>query len=340
MCGRNTPARRAMRSPRLRRRRCRRRAAGPRRRCSRICWCRSIATTCRSIGRARSMPATVSISTARPCAIGSARRPGCFDPIVDGDPAACLRRREDPRRRHDGPGAVAGARPDQDRTALGLCPRRSTILRNGAASRRLLLQPRSRRRAPGQRTWRVSPASFRPTAMPGSRRSTIRPACRPNAAITEVACWAHCRRKFYDVWEARSRRSPRRRSTASPPSTRSRPRPSSPRRRTPGAPGRDRAAARRILRLGRQNRHQAVGEVGSGRGIPLHDQAAQGAHRASSPMHGSKSTTTSPRTPCAASRSAGIIRTFELCAVHHAQIVNRETSGHAERLMRYGSSCA
>jgi len=23
-----------------------------------------------------------------------------------------------------------------------------------------------------------------------------------NTSITEVACWAHCRRKFFDVWEA------------------------------------------------------------------------------------------------------------------------------------------
>src|SRR5436190_16824355 len=29
---------------------------------------------------------------------------------------------------------------------------------------------------------------------------------RPNRAITEVACWAHCRRKFFDVWD--SKRSP------------------------------------------------------------------------------------------------------------------------------------
>ena len=91
------------------------------------------------------------------------------------DPAACLCGREDPRRRHHGPGAGAGTRPDQDRTAVGLCARRSAVLRR-----------RRRRRPPTstapiaaastrRRTWRTSPASFRPTAMPGSRRSTIRP---------------------------------------------------------------------------------------------------------------------------------------------------------------------
>lgn len=26
---------------------------------------------------------------------------------------------------------------------------------------------------------------------------------RPNRAITEVACWAHCRRKFFDVWDSK-----------------------------------------------------------------------------------------------------------------------------------------
>jgi transposase len=29
------------------------------------------------------------------------------------------------------------------------------------------------------------------------------PARRTNAGIIEVACWAHCRRKFYDVWESK-----------------------------------------------------------------------------------------------------------------------------------------
>ena len=57
---------RATRSPRRRHRRCRRHAAAPHRPCWRICWCRNIATICRSIGRARSMPARGSISIARP----------------------------------------------------------------------------------------------------------------------------------------------------------------------------------------------------------------------------------------------------------------------------------
>ena len=50
-----------------------------------------------------------------------------------------------------------------------------------------------------------------------------------------------------------------------------------PRRRAGGTPQGDRAAARCILRMGRRDRGQAVGEVRTGRGVPLYDQAAQGA---------------------------------------------------------------
>ena len=48
-------------------------------------------------------------------------------------------------------------------------------------------------------------------------------------------------------------------------------------RRARGAPHGDRTAARRVLRMGRSDRDQAVGEVGAGRGVPLHDQAARSA---------------------------------------------------------------
>ena len=43
------------------------------------------------------------------------------------------------------------------------------------------------------------PASSRQMPMPGSKRCTTSP--HQAGPITEVACWAHCRRKFYDVWE-------------------------------------------------------------------------------------------------------------------------------------------
>src|SRR3954465_2446915 len=74
---RNTPAMPATPSPRRRHRRCQPRAAAPRRACWRICWWRSTATTCRCIARPRSMLGRDWTSTARPCATGSDRRPGC-----------------------------------------------------------------------------------------------------------------------------------------------------------------------------------------------------------------------------------------------------------------------
>jgi hypothetical protein len=73
-----------MRSPRPRYPRCRHHAVVPRRRCSRICWYRSTATTRRSIGRARSMPGMGLISTGRPCVTGLARRCGCWHPSSGG----------------------------------------------------------------------------------------------------------------------------------------------------------------------------------------------------------------------------------------------------------------
>lgn len=77
MSGRNMPAVGATPSFRPRHQRCQRRAAAPRRACSRICWWRNIVITCRSIARARSTPARGSNSTAPLYAIGSGRRPGC-----------------------------------------------------------------------------------------------------------------------------------------------------------------------------------------------------------------------------------------------------------------------
>ena len=58
----------------------------------------------------------------------------------------------------------------------------------------------------------ASAASCRPTAMPAST-SSIR--ADRQARLTEVACWAHVRRKFFDLHAATARRSPPRRSSAS-----------------------------------------------------------------------------------------------------------------------------
>jgi transposase len=104
------------------------------------------------------------------------------------------------------------------------------------------------------------------------------PARTKPGPITEVACWAHCRRKFFDVWEA----------TKSPVAKEALDRiaaiyaiedkarfaPAAERVNT----ARDGAAARGVLRLGQSDRGQAVGQVGAGRGVPLHDQAARSTH--------------------------------------------------------------
>jgi transposase len=49
-------------------------------------------------------------------------------------------------------------------------------------------------------TWRVSLASFRPMPMPGKESLCGLARTKPGP-ITEVACWAHCRRQIFEVWE-------------------------------------------------------------------------------------------------------------------------------------------
>ncbi len=119
-------------------------------------------------------------------------------------------------------------------------------------------------------------------------------------SITEVACWAHCRRKFFDVWEA----------TKSPVAKAALDRIAAfyvieaKARFAPVAERlarRDGAAARVVLRVGRPDRGQAVGEVGVARRSATRSSGAR-RRRASSPTAASKPTTISPRTPCAASR--------------------------------------
>ena len=74
------------------------------------------------------------------------------------------------RRRDHGAGARSGPRPDQDRPALGLCPRRPALGRSRSAGRRLRLRARPQGRAAdrasrrlqrhpaGRRLWRLSRA--------------------------------------------------------------------------------------------------------------------------------------------------------------------------------------
>jgi len=132
-------------------------------------------------------------------------------------------------------------------------------------------------------------------ALYGARRAAPGP-------ITEVACWAHCRRGFFDEWE--HRKSPvakERRSTASPRSMSSRPRPHSP------PPPSEWHCGPRPLHCSRHSSHgprRPWQNCRQSRRWPSRSAIpSRGAKRsaASSPTVGWKSTTTLPRTPCESS---------------------------------------
>ena len=216
-------------------------------------------------------------------------RPGGLAAAADRrrHPQPRLRRREGPRRRHAGPGAGAWPRPHPDRTIMGLCPRRPAVLRSRAAGGGLLLQPRSRRRASGQPISRTSPAFCRPMPIAGSQAlyepRKARPGLPAMPAITEVACWAHCRRNIFDVWEAT--KSTGRQGGARPdrPVLRHRGQgPLRPASRAAGASHRYHPLARCVLHLGTDRRAQALGPIGTRRGAALHHQAP---HRADPLCH-------------------------------------------------------
>ena len=123
--------------------------------------------------------------------------------------------------------------------------------------------------------------------------------------ITEVACWAHCRRKFFEVWEA----------TKSPVAKAALDRIAAfyaIEAKARFAPAAERlahraetiAAARVVLRVGRGGRQPSCRRSRRWRRHSATRSSGARRCRASSPTAGSKSTTTSPRTPCAASPSA------------------------------------
>ena len=128
--------------------------------------------------------------------VGKAAWLGC-SPLVEAVGRACHGRREAARRRHAGAGAGAGHRQDQDRTAMGLCPRRTTLWRASPAGGRLPLLARSQGRASAR------PSGELPRHPPGRRLCRLRRALsepgRTSGGHAEVACWAHVRRKFFDV---------------------------------------------------------------------------------------------------------------------------------------------
>ncbi len=122
------------------------------------------------------------------------------------DQTARVRGRERPWRRHDGAGALARSRSGPRRDGSGFMfvttDRSAARIRRRLPATSVLTAAASIRRG----TSRTSQTSCRPMAMPASRRLYDRRVAdegyRANAGITEVACWAHCRRKFFDVWDA------------------------------------------------------------------------------------------------------------------------------------------
>ena len=156
-------------------------------------WSPSIAITFRSTGRAKSSPGTASSSTARRSPTGSAER------VVVGAAAGAARRArlrlaQAVRRRHADPGARSRPRPHQDRPVVGLCARRSTMVRPRPAGGRLPLQSRSQGRASRRHLARFS-GVLQVDGYPGFERLR-----RGNIQL--AACWAHARRKFYEVHQA------------------------------------------------------------------------------------------------------------------------------------------
>ena len=110
-------------------------------------------------------------------------------------PRPCVCRRSRARRRDAGAGA--GQAPDAQRSTMDLCARRQAVRRAGSAGRGVLLLARSHGRASGASSrrlcrdsagrclCRIQSALRRPTASPGRSR--------------EASCWAHGRRKFFEL---------------------------------------------------------------------------------------------------------------------------------------------
>jgi transposase len=194
-----------MPSPRHQRRRCRPRADAPRWAHSHICWWRSTATTFRSISsidRARSTPARGSNSTARRCAIAA----WLLDPVV-----AAVRQHVFAAEKIHGDDTtvpvlaqdLVGPRPvgcgwvyvRDDRPFLGSALPAAAYFyspdRGGQHPADHMAGFSGFLQADGY-------AGFEALYDIGRTNSGV-PA---NASITEVACWAHCRRKFFDVWQA------------------------------------------------------------------------------------------------------------------------------------------
>ena len=199
-------------------------------------------------------PGTGDADTARSCHAGDAgasagvevlRPPAALPPERDLRPRGARSRPLDPVRL-GWPGGLA-ARPDGRRRSAGTCspPRRSmATTRRSRCWRRGSAGPgpdgsgsmsattgrsAARRRRPlptssvpiavasiRQRIWRTSPASCRPMVMPGSKRSTIAARSQATADHRSGLLGALPPQVLRCVGQRPNRRSPRRRSTASP----------------------------------------------------------------------------------------------------------------------------
>ena len=122
-------------------------------------------------------------------------------PACRSDRRARAGRQRDPRRRHAGARARARQRQNEDRALVDLPARRASAGRPCAPGRALPLHARPQRRAgpgpPEHVPW--SPACRRLCRLRQAlRERAVRADGRP-AGVTEVACWAHVRRGFFDV---------------------------------------------------------------------------------------------------------------------------------------------
>ena len=123
---------------------------------------------------------------------------GAGSPLVEAVARPRHGGREAACRRHAGAGSGAGHRQDQDRTAMGLSARRAAL---------------SAVAAPPAVVYRYSPdrKGEHPRAQLADFRGFLQAdgysgfgplyeaANGQPATVTEVACWAHVRRKFYDI---------------------------------------------------------------------------------------------------------------------------------------------
>ena len=183
------------------------------------------------------------------------------------------------------PAAVFFYSPDRSRHA------------SRAASRRLLRDP------------------CRPTPMPASTRST-RPDRKPGP-ITEAGCWAHARRKLFELADVASKARDQQPTAISPIAFEAVQKfdaifalereinGKSPDAAPGRAPQRRRAAGQRSDRVDEARAGQALAPQRSRQGHGLHAQAHRRASRASSTMAASASATMPPSARCAASPSAG-----------------------------------